>query len=64
MTILAPIHHENLTKQVGWRYCEKTDRYYMQSTPTWEIEKNLAKAEKQGALPSSSVEEFKKKNQK
>ena len=64
MTILQPIHHENLIKQVGWRYCDKTDRYYMQSTPTWEHERHIANGIKQGALPSKTVEEFNQKDAK
>ncbi|CAD7961352.1 unnamed protein product [Amoebophrya sp. A120] len=56
--------HQHLTGAVNWSYDDKQDRYFAKGEPTWDLEKRITKGEKQGALPSSSVEEFRKKDAK
>jgi hypothetical protein len=45
----------------GFRYDKKRDAYFYHCEPASELEKKIEKAKKQGAIPASTVEEFKER---
>ncbi len=44
--------------QAGYEYDSRSDKYFNRNPPTWDASEKISAGIKQGAWPSSTVEEF------
>lgn len=51
------INHESLVK-AGYTYDSMADKYFSSSTPTWDVSEKREAGMRQGAWPSSTIDEF------
>jgi hypothetical protein len=50
-------NHEQLLT-AGYRYDAKTDRYFNNGSPAWEVVEMMEGGKRQGAFPSRTLDEF------